>query len=282
MDNKIALKGPLGNAAGGITTSLTVSLRKRLLLRGSIRPMKSISGINSRYEDVDVVVIRENTEGDYCGLEHTVVPGITENITVASEAGLSHIAEVTFDYAAKANRQKVTAVFRKGIMKKTYSLFLECCRRVAKRYPDIQYQEMQVHTTCMLLLMDPKHFDVLVMPNIHGETVSSLCAGIIGGLSLVPSANIGKDYAVFEAMHGTAPELAGKNLANPTGLLMSACMMLHYLGLSDYGICISSALMKTLMEQKMLTPDMGGTATTFEFTDEVIKNLDNTCQNINH
>ena len=159
--------------------------------------MKSLYGLGDGYENMDVVLIRENTEGDYCGLEHMVVPGVTENITIASEAGLSHIAQVAFDYAEKAGRHRVTAVFRKGIQKKTYDLFLACCRRVSKCYPQIEYREMQVHTTCMQLLLNPQDFDVLVMPNIYGEMVSSVCAGAVGGIELVPSAHVGSECALF-------------------------------------------------------------------------------------
>ena len=222
---------------------------------------------------MDLVIVRENTEGLYSGLEHEVVPGVVESLKIITEKASTRIAVFAFEFSRKYGRKKVTAVHKANIMKKSDGLFLECFRRVAVNYPDIEHDEKIVDNTCMQLVMNPYQFDVLLMENLYGDIVSDLAAGLVGGLGVVPSANLGEKAALFEAVHGTAPDIAGKNLANPTALLMSAIMMLRHIGERTAGDRVEAALNKVLGERKTLTRDLGGKATTTEFTDAIIRAL---------
>lgn len=271
--NGVALKGPITTPIGGGFASANVAIRQKLDLFANVRPAKSIPAIRTRYENVDIVVIRENTEDLYSGLEHIVVPGVVESLKVITEAASLRIARFAFDYAAKNGRRKVTAVHKANIMKLSDGLFLECCRRAAKEYPQIQYNEIIVDNLCMQLVRDPCQFDVLLLENLYGDIVSDLCAGLVGGLGVVPAANIGKDVAVFEAVHGSAPDIAGRNIANPTALILSAVMMLRWLGEMAAAQKVEQAVFSALEEGTTLTPDLGGKATTTQFTDAIVARL---------
>jgi len=271
--NGVALKGPITTPIRGGFASANVAIRQKLELYANVRPAKSIPGVKTRFENVDLVVIRENTEDLYSGLEHIVVPGVVESLKIITEAASLRIARFAFEYAAKNSRRKVTAVHKANIMKLSDGLFLECCRRVAKEFPDIQYAEIIVDNLCMQLVRDPQQFDVLLLENLYGDIVSDLCAGLVGGLGIVPAANIGKDVAVFEAVHGSAPDIAGRNIANPTALILSGVLLLRWLGETAAADRVEKAVHETLAEGKHLTPDLGGTATTTDFTDAVIAHL---------
>jgi len=271
--NTVALKGPVATPVGGGFESVNVRLRKILDLYSNLRPVRNLPGVQSRFGDVDLVIVRENTEGLYSGLEHEVVPGVVESLKIITEKASTRIAVFAFEFSRKYGRKKVTAVHKANIMKKSDGLFLECFRRVAVNYPDIEHDEKIVDNTCMQLVMNPYQFDVLLMENLYGDIVSDLAAGLVGGLGVVPSANLGEKAALFEAVHGTAPDIAGKNLANPTALLMSAIMMLRHIGERTAGDRVEAALNKVLGERKTLTRDLGGKATTTEFTDAIIRAL---------
>lgn len=271
--NGVALKGPITTPIGGGFASANVAIRQKLDLFANVRPAKSIPAIKTRYENVDIVVIRENTEDLYSGLEHIVVPGVVESLKVITEAASLRIARFAFNYAEKNGRRKVTAVHKANIMKLSDGLFLECCRRAAKEFPEIQYNEIIVDNLCMQLVRDPCQFDVLLLENLYGDIVSDLCAGLVGGLGVVPAANIGKDVAVFEAVHGSAPDIAGRNIANPTALILSAAMMLRWLGEMDAAQRVEQAVFSVLEEGTVLTPDLGGKATTTQFTDAIVARL---------
>ncbi len=271
--NKVALKAPVTTPIGKGFRSVNVQLRKALDLYSNLRPCKNIGGINTRFSDVDLVIVRENTEDLYAGIERQVDENHAESIKIISREASLRIAEFAFDYAVKYNRKKVTAVTKANICKLTDGLFLECCREIKEKYPNIEYNEILVDNACMQLVQNPEKFDVMVLPNLYGDIVSDLCAGLIGGLGVAQGANIGKDYAVFEPVHGSAPDIKGQNKANPTALLLSAIEMLKYIDEVNYAEKIDKALRKTLKEGKILTPDLGGTASTTEFSDEIIKNL---------
>jgi isocitrate dehydrogenase (NAD+) len=271
--NAVALKGPVATPIGGGFESVNVRLRKKLDLYANLRPVRNLPGVPSRFGDVDLIIVRENTEGLYSGLEHEVVPGVVESLKIITEKASTRIAIFAFEYARKFKRNRVTAVHKANIMKKSDGLFLQCFRNVAVNYPDIQHDEKIVDNTCMQLVMNPHQFDVLLMENLYGDIVSDLAAGLVGGLGVVPSGNIGEKAALFEAVHGTAPDIAGKNLANPTALLMSAIMMLRHLGELDAANRIEVALNKVLRERKTVTKDLGGTASTSQFTDAIIADL---------
>ncbi len=271
--NTVALKGPVATPVGGGFESVNVRLRKILDLYSNLRPVRNLPGVQSRFGDVDLVIVRENTEGLYSGLEHEVVPGVVESLKIMTEKACTRISVFAFEFSRKYGRKKVTAVHKANIMKKSDGLFLECFRRVAVNYPDIEHDEKIVDNTCMQLVMNPYQFDVLLMENLYGDIVSDLAAGLVGGLGVVPSANLGEKAALFEAVHGTAPDIAGKNLANPTALLMSAIMMLRHIGERTAGDRVEAALNKVLGERKTLTRDLGGKATTTEFTDAIIRAL---------
>jgi isocitrate dehydrogenase (NAD+) len=264
--NKVALKGPVTTPIGEGFTSVNVALRRALELFANVRPVWTIAGIPSRYQDIDLVIVRENTEDLYSGLEHEVVPGVVESLKIISEVASRRIAEFAFTYARRNGRRRVTAVHKANIMKLGDGLFLKCVRAVSRDYTDITYDERIVDATCMHLVLNPHQFDVLVMPNLYGDIVSDLCAGLVGGLGVVPGANLGTDMAVFEAVHGSAPDIAGKNLANPTALLLSALMMLRHLGEDAAADRIMAAVNRVLGAGTVRTRDLGGTATTTEYT----------------
>ncbi|HSP79557.1 MAG TPA: isocitrate/isopropylmalate dehydrogenase family protein [Myxococcaceae bacterium] len=269
----VALKGPTGTVVGGGLPSANVGLRKRLDLYSSLRPVKSVPSIKTRYENVDLVVVRENTESLYTGLEHIIVPGVVESLKIITEKASTRIARFAFEYARKNGRKKVTSVHKANIMKLSDGLFLDCTRKVGREYPEIQYEEVIIDTRCMQLVKDPSRYVVLVMENLYGDIVSDLCAGMVGGLGLVPGANIGERTAVFEAVHGTAPDIAGKGVANPTALMMSAAMMLEWLELREESKRLQDALNTVYGGNQVRTGDLGGSATTREFTDAVIAAL---------
>ena len=271
--NKIALKGPVATPIGTGFVSSNVRLRKALDLYANLRPIKSLKGVPSRYEDIDLVVVRENTEDLYSGLEHEVVPGVVESLKIITDKASRRIAKFAFEYARREGRTKVTAVHKANIMKLSDGLFLRCFREVAEDYPEINADDLIVDNTCMQLVINPTQFDMLLLENLYGDIVSDLCAGLIGGLGVAPGANIGEDIAVFEAVHGAAPTIAGRGIANPTALLLSGVLMLKHLNERERATRVQSALEKVLAEGKVLTRDLGGKATTLEFTDAIIHAL---------
>jgi len=271
--NGVALKGPVATAIGTGFQSVTVRLRKALDLYANLRPVRKLPGVEARFGDVDLIIVRENTEDLYAGLEHEVVPGVVESLKIITEKASTRIALFAFDHAKAFGRKKVTAVHKANIMKKSDGLFLECFRRVAANYPTIGHDEMIVDTACMQLVMNPHQFDVLVTENLYGDILSDLAAGLVGGLGVVPSANLGENAALFEAVHGTAPDIAGKNVANPTALLMSAVMMLRHLSEYPAADRIEAALNKVLEGRELTTRDIGGKASTTEFGEAIIAAL---------
>jgi isocitrate dehydrogenase (NAD+) len=272
--NKVALKGPVTTPIGEGFTSVNVGLRKALELFANVRPVWTIKGVPSRYEAIDLVIVRENTEDLYSGLEHEVVPGVVESLKVITEVASRRIAEFAFTYARRNHRKRVTAVHKANIMKLGDGLFLRTVRTVARDYTDIAYDERIVDAACMQLVLNPNQFDVLVLPNLYGDIVSDLCAGLVGGLGVVPGANLGIGIAVFEAVHGSAPDIAGKNLANPTALLLSGLMMLRHLDEHAAADRIMTALNTVLAAGQVRTRDLGGSATTTEFTAAVCNEIE--------
>ncbi|OLA94951.1 MAG: isocitrate dehydrogenase [Candidatus Melainabacteria bacterium LEY3_CP_29_8] len=272
--NKIALKAPCTTPIGKGFRSINVALRKELDLYASVREAKNLNNIKTRYENVDITVIRENTEDLYAGIERKIDDDTCESIKVITRDASMRIGKYAFDYAIKNNRKKVTAVTKANICKLTDGLFLECVRNVAKEYENkVEYNEILVDNACMQLVINPNQFDVMVLPNLYGDIVSDLTSGLVGGLGVAPGANIGKDYAVFEAVHGSAPDIAGKNIANPTALLRSGILMLEYMGENDAANNIKNALYKVFDEGKVKTSDLGGNASTDEFVDAIVTNL---------
>ncbi|MBA2116623.1 isocitrate/isopropylmalate dehydrogenase family protein [Bremerella alba] len=271
---KIALKGPLATASGTGFRSVNVSLRKELQLYANYRPAKSLKGVPAPFKDVDLIVVRENTEGLYSGLEHTVIPGVVESLRVITETGSRRIAKFAFDTARSLGRKRVTCIHKANILKLSDGLFLDTCNKVAKDYPDIEYDDCIVDAAAMKMVLNPHQFDVLVMENLFGDILSDLASGLVGGLGVTPSGNLGTDAAVFEAVHGTAPDIAGKNLANPTALLLSATMMLKHMGETEAGKKIEASLFAVLEEGKTLTGDLQGSASTTEFGEAIIAKLD--------
>lgn len=278
---KVGLKGPVGTPIGGGFRSVNVTLRKALDLYAAVRPVRNLPGVNTRYEHVDLVIFRENTEGLYTGIENEVAPGVVTSMKVATEKACTRIAEAAFEYCVRRGRAKVSVFHKANIMKLTDGLFLRCARAVREaRYPQIAYEEVIIDNACMQLVKDPTRFDVLLMENLYGDLVSDLCAGLVGGLGVVPGANIGRDCAVFEAVHGSAPDIAGKGLANPLACLMSGVMLLNYLAEARQNpACkqaadrIKAAYDKVLSDGKIRTRDLGGTAGTKEFTAGLIAAL---------
>ncbi len=267
--NTVALKGPCTTPIGEGFTSVNVGLRKALSLYANLRPVKNLPGVSSRFSNVDLVIVRENTEDLYAGLEHVIVPGVVESLKIITEAASTRIAEFAFSHARREGRKKVTAIHKANIMKLGDGLFLDSVRAVSKRFTDVPYDERIVDAACMHLVMRPEQFDVLVLPNLYGDIVSDLCAGLVGGLGVVPGANLGDGVAVFEAVHGSAPDIAGRNVANPTALLLSAVMMLRHLGETDAASRIQAALDTVLMAGQVRTRDLGGTASTTDFTQAI-------------
>jgi isocitrate dehydrogenase (NAD+) len=273
QNNKIALKGPVTTPIGKGFRSINVALRKELNLYACLRPAKTIPGIKSRYENIDLVVVRENTEDLYAGIERKIDEDTAESIKLITRGASEKIARYAFEYALKNNRKKVTAVTKANICKFSDGLFLEAARNVAKNYPQISFDEILVDNLCMQLVQNPEIFDVLVLPNLYGDIISDLTAGLIGGLGIAPGANIGEEYAVFEAVHGSAPTIKGQNKANPIALILSAVMMLEYIGESEAANRINKAVLKVIAEGKDLTPDLGGSSTTTKLTDAIISYL---------
>ncbi len=269
----VGLKGPITTPVGGGFSSINVALRKRFDLYANFRPIRNLPSLPTRYPAVDLAIVRENTEGQYSGIEHEVVPGVVESLKIITEKASTRIARFAFDYARRERRKRVHAIHKANIMKMSDGLFLRCCRDVAREYPEITYGEHIIDNTCMQLVMNPYQYDVLVMENLYGDIISDLCAAFVGGLGLVPGANIGKDCAIFEAVHGSAPDIAGKDLANPTAVVQSAVLMLRHLNEGAAADKIQAGLEKTYKEKKHLTRDVGGTSHTSEFTDAVITNM---------
>ncbi len=267
--NGLALKGPTTTPIGGGHASINVTLRKTLDLYANVRPVKTMPGVKSRYDHVDLVIIRENTEDLYSGLEHIVVPGVVESIKVITEKASTRIAKFAFAYARANGRKRITAVHKANIMKLSDGLFLECCAKVAADFPDIKYEDIIVDNCCMQLVLDPTRFDMLLLENLYGDIVSDLCAGLIGGLGLAPGANIGEKGATFEAVHGSAPDIAGKNLANPIALILSGALLLDYIGEQAAGNRVRNAVTAVLKEGKHLPHDLGGAASTSEVEEAI-------------
>jgi len=271
--NRVALKGPMATAIAGGAPSVNVALRKTLDLYANLRPVKNVPGVKSHFENVNLILVRENTEDLYSGLEHEVVPGVVESLKIITERASTRIARFAFDYARLHGRKKIHAIHKANIMKLSDGLFLRSVRAVAAQFPLIEYKELIVDNACMQIVMDPLQFDMLLLPNLYGDVMSDLAAGLVGGLGVVPSANIGDECAMFEAVHGTAPDIAGKGLANPTALLMSSILMLDHLGERTAAERIQNGLEKVYREAKHTTRDVGGNAGTQEFADAVIAAL---------
>lgn len=270
--SRVGLKGPVTTPIAGGYTSVNVALRKKLDLFANVRPVRTIPGLKTRYNDVkiDMLMFRENTEDLYSGLEHEVITDVVESLKIITRTASIKIAEYAFAYAQRVGRKRVAAVHKANIMKLSDGLFLRCCREVAERFPWIEYKELIVDNASMQLVMRPETFDVLILPNLYGDILSDLAAGLVGGLGIVPGANMGREYAVFEAVHGSAPDIAGMGVANPTALMSSAVMMLTHLGEYDASKRLELALGKVYLEGRTLTGDVGGNASTTQFTDAVI------------
>jgi isocitrate dehydrogenase (NAD+) len=272
--NKIALKGPVTTPIAEGFTSVNVGMRKALDLYANLRPVKKLPGVESRFDQVDLIIVRENTEDLYAGLEHEIVPGIVESLKIITEKASTRIARFAFEYARKFGRKRVTAIHKANIMKLGDGLFIDSARKVSHDFTDITYDERIVDAACMHLVMHPEKLDVLLLPNLYGDIVSDLCAGLVGGLGVVPGANIGTDAAMFEAVHGSAPDIADQNLANPTALLLSALLMLDYIGERQRAERIRAALVSVLTDGKVRTRDLGGRASTTEFTDAICREIE--------
>ncbi len=272
--NCLALKGPITTQVGKGFKSINVQLRQELELYANLRPSRSLESIVSRFTGVDIIVVRENTEDLYAGLEHTVVPGVVESLKIITEKASLRIARFAYEYARRHHRKRVTAVHKANIMKLSDGLFLDCVRRVAAEYPEIQSDDRIVDNMCMQLVMRPEEWDVLLLENLYGDIVSDLCAGLVGGLGVVPGGNIGLDVAVFEAVHGSAPDIAGKDLANPLALMRSGIMMLYHMGKDEVAERVRKALREVVVNQKIRTRDLGGEASTTQFTDAIVEVLE--------
>jgi isocitrate dehydrogenase (NAD+) len=271
--NRVALKGPLATAVATGAPSINVGLRQALDLYANLRPVKNLEGVQSRYQNVDLVIVRENTEDLYAGLEHTVVPGVVESLKIITERASTRIGRFAFEYAVKHGRKKIHSIHKANIMKLSDGLFLTSIRKVAAEFPAIEYKELIVDNACMQMVLDPCQFDMLLLTNLYGDIMSDLAAGLVGGLGVVPSGNIGVHASIFEAVHGTAPDIAGKGIANPTALLMSAIMMLDHIGEPAAARKIETSLHGVYREGKVLTQDVGGKASTKEFTAAIIAGL---------
>jgi isocitrate dehydrogenase (NAD+) len=267
--NKVALKGPVTTPIAQGFASVNVGLRKALDLYANLRPVHNLPGVASRFQGVDLVIVRENTEDLYAGLEHEVVPGVVESLKIITARASTRISEFAFEYATRHGRRKVTAIHKANIMKLSDGLFLECARDVSRRYPHVQYDEKIVDAACMQLVLNPSVFDVLLLENLYGDIVSDLCAGLVGGLGVVGAANLGSEVAVFEAVHGSAPDIAGKLLANPTALLLTAVLMLRHIDEGAAADRVMSAIAKVLTEGRVRTRDLDGTASTIEYADAI-------------
>ena len=273
---RVALKGPITTPIGEGFTSVNVALRKAFDLYVNFRPVRLLQGVKTRFSDLplDMVIFRENTEDLYAGLEHEVVPGVVESLKIITEKASLRIAHFAFAFARSHGRKKISVIHKANIMKMSDGLFLRCARTVAAGYPEIRHEELIVDSTCMQLVMRPETFDVLLLENLYGDIVSDLCAGLVGGLGLVPGANLGDTHAIFEAVHGSAPDIAGRNIANPTALMQSAVLMLAHLGERDAAARLHAAILRVYAEGRSTTRDVGGAATTTEFTDAVVSAID--------
>jgi isocitrate dehydrogenase (NAD+) len=271
--NKVGLKGPITTPVGRGYQSVNVLLRKQLNLYANVRPIKSFPGVHTRYEDVDIVVVRENTEDVYAGVEHEVTPGVVECVKIITWEGSTRVAKFAFDYAHRMGRRKVTAVHKANIMKLSDGLFLKACQKVAKRYPDITYEEVIVDAACMKLVMNPNAFDVVLCENLYGDIISDLCGGLIGGIGLAAGANVGEKGALFETVHGSAPDIAGKGIANPTAMILASAMMLDHLREHIAADGIRHALEKVIAQKKHTTPDIGGKGTTMAMGEAVARQV---------
>jgi isocitrate dehydrogenase (NAD+) len=271
---RVGLKGPVTTPIGGGFSSINVELRKRFELFANFRPISNLPHIPTRYPGVDLIVVRENTEGLYSGIEHEVVPGVVESLKIITEKASTRVSRFAFEYARNNQRRKIHSIHKANIMKMSDGLFLRCSRAVSKEYPEITYGEHIVDNTCMQLVMNPYQYDILLMENLYGDILSDLCAGLVGGLGLVPGANFGHECAIFEAVHGSAPDIAGKNLANPTAVLRSALLMLRHLGEHDPAQKIRNAIDEVYQDRSKLTRDVGGTAGTSEFADAIIQAME--------
>ena len=270
---KVALKGPVTTPVGEGFSSVNVELRQTFDLYANLRPIKNLPGVKARYQDVDLVVVRENTEGLYSGIEHEVVPGVMESLKIITEKASTRIAKFAFDYAKKHGRKKVVAVHKANIMKLTDGLFLDCARKMAQKYPRIGFSDIIVDNACMQLVLDPLQFDILLMENLYGDIVSDLAAGLVGGLGLVAGANLGDRHALFEPVHGSAPDIKGQGIANPSAMIIAAVMMLRHIGESAAARRIYAALETVLRRGDCITRDLGGTATTNKFAEAIIKQI---------
>lgn len=273
--NKIVLKGPLTTPIGEGFTSINVSLRQIFSLYANVRPVISFKGTKARYDNIDIITVRENTEGLYSGVGQFVSNDgeIAEATSIITRRASEQIVTFTYELALREKRRKVTIVHKANILKSTSGLFLKIAREIAKNYPSIETNEMIVDNACMQLVMNPHQFDVIVTTNLFGDIISDLCAGLVGGLGMAPGANIGKDYAIFEAVHGSAPDIAGKNIANPSSMILAAIQMLHHLQLTEPAERISRALRETILAGDRTTPDLGGSGSTTDFTHAVISRL---------
>jgi isocitrate dehydrogenase (NAD+) len=270
---RVGLKGPVTTPIGGGFSSINVALRKQFELFANFRPIRNLPSVETRYPGVDLVIVRENTEGLYSGIEHEVVPGVVESLKIITEKASTRIAKFAFAYARKHKRKKIHAIHKANIMKLSDGLFIRCSRNISKEYPEITYGEHIVDNTCMQLVMNPYQYDMLLLENLYGDIISDLCAAFVGGLGLVPGANFGHECAIFEAVHGSAPDIAGKDIANPTAVLRSGILMLRHLGEENAANHIRLALEKVFGEKKHLTRDVGGTAGTSEFADAMVEAL---------
>jgi isocitrate dehydrogenase (NAD+) len=272
--NKVALKGPVTTPVGEGFASVNVELRQSFDLYANLRPIKNLPGVKTRYENVDLIVVRENTEGLYSGIEHEVVPGVMESLKIITEKASTRIARFAFDYARAHGRKKVSAVHKANIMKLSDGLFLQCARNVASRYKKIAFSDLIVDNACMQLVLDPRRLDVLLLENLYGDIVSDLAAGLVGGLGVVPGANLSDTHGLFESVHGSAPDIQGRNVANPTAVILAAVMMLEHIGEEKAAARISSALKMVLQKGAHMTADLGGNATTTQFGDAVIREVE--------
>ena len=271
--NKVALKGPVTTPIGGGFASINVTLRKKFDLYSNFRPIKNLPGLKTNYPGIDLIIVRENTEDLYAGLELMIVPGVAQSLKIITEKGSTRISKFAFDYARKFGRKKIHAIHKANIMKVTDGLFLDCARKVASGFPEVTYAEHIVDNTCMQLVMNPYQYDVILTENLYGDILSDLCSAFVGGLGLVPGANLGLDCAIFEAVHGSAPDIAGKDMANPTALLQSAILMLRHIDEAETADLVQKALEAVYTEGKALTKDVGGTSGTKAFADAVVAAL---------
>ncbi len=274
--NRVALKGPVTTPVGEGFSSINVALRQKFELYANFRPVKSLPGLKTKYSDIDLIVVRENTEDLYAGLEHVIVPGVVQSLKIITEKSSTRIAQFAFDYARKHGRKKIHAIHKANIMKLSDGLFLRCCRNVAGEFPEIEYKEHIVDNTCMQLVLNPYQYDILLTENLYGDILSDLCSAFVGGLGLVPGANLGAECAIFEAVHGSAPDIAGKDMANPTALLQSAVLMLHHINEGATAERVQGAIEQVYREGKVLTRDVGGSSGTQAFAEAVLAAMEST------